>query len=122
MVEAAISGTPRVTAMPATIETTTTTTTATATALQQLRTCPGEAAVTLPTGASDEECERIRAEMARLNGQLAARRKEVEEALRPIVAIVPATTVNARARCSFSHGHGPPRGRSFHFLDLVLYD
>jgi hypothetical protein len=124
MVEAAISGTPRVTATPATIETTTTTTTTTmtATALQQLRTCPGEAAVTLPAGASDEERERIRAEMARLNGQLAARRKEVEEALRPIVAIVPATTVNARARCSFSHGHGPPRGRSFHFLDLVLYD
>lgn len=117
MVEAAISGTPRATATPATIEATTTTTTMTATGLRR-----GEAAVPLPAGVSDEERERIRAEMARLNGQLAARRKEVEEALRPIVAIVPATTVNARARCSFSHGHGPPRGRSFHFLDLVLYD
>jgi hypothetical protein len=117
IVEAAISGTPRATATPATIETTTTTT---ATALQQLMTCRGEAAVTLPVGVSDEERERIRAEMARLNGQLAARRKEVEEALRPIVAIVPATTVNARVRCSSVYG--PHRGRSFHFLDLVLYD
>lgn len=116
IVEAAISGTPRATATPAIIETTTTT----ATALQQLMTCRGEAAVTLPVGVSDEERERIRAEMARLNGQLAARRKEVEEALRPIVAIVPATTVNARVRCSSTYG--PHRDRSFHFLDLVLYD
>jgi hypothetical protein len=69
---------------------------------------------------ANEERARIRAEMARLNGQLIARRKEVGDALRPIVAIVPATNATTRARGMLALPF--PQRRPFHFLDLVIYN